>query len=438
MKLFGSNWNSSRPSFDFSSDNREWVEDALVFLASKEEAPTSPQSQIILGPTFFPESFKLQEPDAGILIDDICGLLKMDANEVFFEMIDPLAIVPFESHGRMLSTEVIYEDEQRTILIPAHLLSYPSKLIALLTLELIQMDLIDKQILGSYDKNHDTLCSIVGIWKGFGHIFLQNMSFYAREISPFWQQSISLPSTVDVHFLIYALVCMEDTFGHHPPSRDLLSKENLVLSKAARKLRIQDPLDIFDRRSIELGKTYQEIEQKAQSFQYEEAIHLLNHALKIEQNPNSQSTIYNNIGYYMILIGSYEESLPQLEEAIKMDPEMAYAYSNVALALILLDRMEEGLPFLQQAQKMDNHDPGYVHRNYALYFQKKGDFEAAENHFQLAKERERIPIDLYELHYGNFLLSVGEIEEGKKWIKKGADQGEPQATRRWKELQKES
>jgi Tfp pilus assembly protein PilF len=85
--------------------------------------------------------------------------------------------------------------------------------------------------------------------------------------------------------------------------------------------------------------------------------------------------------------------------------------------------IERGKEYIDKAIQTENNDNAYSYRNLALYFQKKGDFESAENKFHKAFDL-NTPVDLLDFYYGLFLIEKGNKKKGLEHIQISADIGE--------------
>ena len=81
----------------------------------------------------------------------------------------------------------------------------------------------------------------------------------------------------------------------------------------------------------------------------------------------------------------YAEALPLLDQAIEVDPELAYAYNNRGYARMKLGAAEEGLQDIQYALQLDPKN-AYAYRNLGIYHLQQGNREEALQQFTLARE----------------------------------------------------
>ncbi len=98
--------------------------------------------------------------------------------------------------------------------------------------------------------------------------------------------------------------------------------------------------------------------------------------------------------------------------------------------------MEEGKRFLDKALETESNDIAYTYRNYALYYQAKGDTNKAEDYFKKSFDSIKDSVDLLEYHYADFLINNDETNKGMEFLKKAVEKGEPEAIEKMNEIKK--
>ena len=86
--------------------------------------------------------------------------------------------------------------------------------------------------------------------------------------------------------------------------------------------------------------------------------------------------------------------------------------------------------------KTENNNIAYTYRNFALYYQAKGEVTKAEDYFKKSFESKTDSVDLLEYHYSDFLITNGETEKGLEFLKKAVEKGEPESIERMNEIKK--
>jgi tetratricopeptide (TPR) repeat protein len=123
----------------------------------------------------------------------------------------------------------------------------------------------------------------------------------------------------------------------------------------------------------------------------------------------------------------YQKSILQFQKALEIRPGYGYANDNLGFAFIMSGDLDSGKFYLNTALKTENNDAGYSYRNFALYHQKRQEYEQAEEYFQKAFNNILIPIDFLEYFYAQFLFEVGKKEDGMSFLKIAIEKGEPEA-----------
>ena len=126
---------------------------------------------------------------------------------------------------------------------------------------------------------------------------------------------------------------------------------------------------------IQVGLAY------AEKGDYSEAIKYYSRGLYLNfQDP----VTLNNRGSAYLQSGEYEKAVQDLELAIAYNPSYAEAYSNLGYALVKLRQMEVGFDILQKSLKLNPANPS-VFLHLGFYYEKKGMYAEALEHFQKAK-----------------------------------------------------
>jgi tetratricopeptide (TPR) repeat protein len=108
---------------------------------------------------------------------------------------------------------------------------------------------------------------------------------------------------------------------------------------------------------------------------YEEALTAYEQAIRLDPN---LAYVYNNKGKTLNELKRYEEALTAYKQAIRLDPNLAYVYNNKGKTLNELKRYEEALAAYEQAIRLNP--------NHAKTYNNKGDVLNALKHFEEAKK----------------------------------------------------
>jgi tetratricopeptide (TPR) repeat protein len=91
------------------------------------------------------------------------------------------------------------------------------------------------------------------------------------------------------------------------------------------------------------------------------------------------SAAFNDLGLCLARMNRLEESLGPLNHATTMDPQRQLYRNNLATVLVELGRVDEAIQQLRAA-----HGDAIAHYNVGYLLQKRGQAEAAINHFAIA------------------------------------------------------
>jgi tetratricopeptide (TPR) repeat protein len=107
----------------------------------------------------------------------------------------------------------------------------------------------------------------------------------------------------------------------------------------------------------------------------------------------ASATIYNNRGYAYNRLGEYLLALQDFNQAIALQPGMAYAYNNRGLALHRVGMSAEGRADIERSLRLDNQN-AYAYCNLGIYHFDHGDYEAALSLFERAHRQGTAPPEL--------------------------------------------
>ncbi len=184
---------------------------------------------------------------------------------------------------------------------------------------------------------------------------------------------------------------------------------------------------ILDAKRIDGSSNVKKLLKKAYNYyqlgEFSKAIDILRKIILLTDDNEIQSIAYHNIGYYKIRLGEFENSIPNFEKALTLNPNCRYANDNLGFALIMSGELEKGKQYIDKAMLSGRNDQAYSYRNLAIYYQKKGEFDVAKSYFMKAFDL-NTPVDLLDYYYGQFLIQIGNKEKGLEHIKMSADLGE--------------
>ena len=95
----------------------------------------------------------------------------------------------------------------------------------------------------------------------------------------------------------------------------------------------------------------------------------------------------NNKGYFLNIMGRYEDAMALFDEAIAINPQFAYSYNNRGLAKIKMRDPEGGFTDIQYSLQLEPNN-ALAYRNLGIYYLSQGNKAAAREAFYKARELE--------------------------------------------------
>jgi Tfp pilus assembly protein PilF len=196
----------------------------------------------------------------------------------------------------------------------------------------------------------------------------------------------------------------------------------------------QHPNDLYDEMEVKANDLFNEANTYFDNNDLEHAISTLQKILFLTNDDVMKADVYNNMGYYYIRKKDYQQGISNFRKALVLGPEYGFANDNLGYALIMTGELEEGVSYLDKAMQTGNNDIAYTLRNFALYHQRKKEFDLAEEFFRKSFDQ-KTPVDLLEYHYGEFLLEQGDIENAKGFFLRSAEKKEEEGRAKLQELE---
>jgi len=434
MKLFGINFGGKKketPKFLITTSDRKWVDSNFQWLI--DVFGNSCTDQLLLTEEYFPITFSSANLKIENLINDCCNQLKLDSNLFSYEVYEDIrdtTNMPYAVAGKLKDSNLEYDERtgKYTFYLAKSIFKYTNWLAASICYEFAKAKLINSKI--EYDIGADTnyFQYLAAVYYGYGVIISQNLFEIGFSANSEWVKRWSYSAEIPYPVIAYSLAIFSHINKNYEPVwKELLSLEIRTEFELTLDYIHNNDYDISTSLTIEDSLSCSELILLAynqyRSKEIAKAISTLNDALLIAKDKMHKSHIYNNIGYYKVMSGEYESSINDFKLSIKYNPNYGYANDNLAFALIMTDNPDEGKKYLAKAINTENNDKAYSNRNMALYYQKKGNFNLAEEYFQKAFEM-KTKVDLLSFVYGQFLILRGEKEEGLKHIKISAELGE--------------
>ena len=438
MKLFGFNKKTKEPTFRITEPDRDWVEDNFKWLIQIFGYPNRQTEQILITDQFFPKTFSTSEPEVKNLIEDLCNLLNLESGKIGFELHEDLRDnygMPYEIQGKPFETDTEISENYYKIHIAKSISKRPNRLIFNLIYEFIRIRLSESKV--QYDTGEDTslFIYIAGIYFRFGIPLSQNLTDVGRTDDGFWETKWHYVSEMPNEVMVFALATFSKLIEQDDPIwKNELPRELRLQFERAISFLNDSPSNVFNKAELEANDLFNKAHEEYQNGDFDSAINTIQKILLITEDVFLKVDVYNNMGYYQLRNGAYEQSIQNFQKALEIDPNYGFAYDNLGYSLIQTGQLEEGRQQLENALKTENNDNAYTYRNLALYHLAKNDLVQAETNFQLAFEAETFPVDLLELHYANFLIKKGEEEKGMEYLRKAVEKGEPEAIKRMNEI----
>lgn len=429
MKFF--NFNKKKEPFHIQDDDKNWVEDNFNWLIEVYGYPNSGFTQFLLNERYFPLTFSTKILDTQYLINDLCQLFNINPKKIQFEFVrDTPNYIPYEKYenGDIFQIDTHQIGDRYKIIIAEDMMHYHKRYIFNLLFEFIKIRLSENKL--EYDNEIDTqaFIHIAGIFFGFGVIISQNSkdigAFEDGESVKSWNFTTELSEEV----MAYALALHTKLINNDNPDwkKELSSELSAQFERAMIYLN-ENSSPLFNQNELESNnlflKSYDAYEKK----NYTLANSILENILEKSKDDFLKADVYNNIGYNLIRNCEFEKSISYFEKSIALKPGYGHAYNNLGYVFVRIGKVEEGKYLLDQALQSLNNDPAYTYRNLALYYQAKKEYTLAEKNFKLALEKQEHPVDLLPFHYGEFLIEIGQIDEGRKYLQMDVDKGEIEA-----------
>jgi Flp pilus assembly protein TadD len=431
MGFFGFGKKKWRNDFNISYEDRKWVEQNFDWMNGRFGPP---REQVSVNEIDFHRTFAASETNPGNMLADLCDLLNIDPQIVRCRTekdFRDIPGMPYQVHGRPFTSDVIAEEDGYTIVIAHFLLQFPKHLLARTAYECVHVRLKEGGFTDEDETDIEPFIHLACIHFGLGIVMSHTLIDHVRQSSGGWETKWNFVSTMPQSLMAFALAEHSRRTGNSD-WKSALPAEMQSLFEGAQQVLGTAALSASELSETLRLMTYA-IEQGGMC-QYAAAVGALQKALLLTQEDRLLKDIYNNLGYYQALAGLYEESIPNFHKALLIDPQFGYAHDNLGYALIRSGKPEEGRNHLEKALKTKYNDDAYSYRNLALYYMTRGELEKAGDCFQKAFDTMRIPVDLLEFHYAEYLLLCGKNEEALLYLEQSVQKGEPKAIQLWNKL----
>jgi Tfp pilus assembly protein PilF len=439
MKLFNFFKNKENTTFQLTDQDRIWVEENFQWLINVFGYPYRESNQFLITKNYFPTTFNGDVVLIENIIKDLCLLHQIQEKKISVEVIKDLRDtngVPYVIDGVPFELTLEIGENGYKIYVPNSLLNYSKRLIYSLIHEFIKIKLTDNKLQYDTGKETDLFIYLAGVYFGFGVIFYQNLNETVRETDGIWETKWNYSSQMPREIMAFALATFSKLIEQDSPKwKDNLPKDLKKQFELAMNYLTVNPTQLYDKNELKANDLFIEADQLYIQNEFEKAISNLQSILTLTKDESLKAEVYNNLGYFNVRLKNYKEGVTYFKNSIQILPDYGYALDNLGYALIQLGDLEEGKKYLEQAMSTDNNDDAYTYRNLALYFQRKSDMKQAESYFKKSFDTMTNSVDLLELHYAEFLISIGKNTEAIEFFKKAVEKGEPEAIEKWKEME---
>lgn len=435
MKIFGIDTNPSQ--FRITEEDRLWVEENFRWLKSVFGYPNKMEQQVLLTQKFFPATFAQETVIIENVITDLCALFGIPRDIVKHEILTDIRDynIPYQIEGQAFECETELKKGAYTIFVANSLQKHPERLIYSLIYEFIQIRLTESDV--EFDVGGDDtelFTYLAGIYYGFGVILAQNLLHTGGSSDGMWQIKWNFVSQMPQPVMAFSLATYANLTGDNDPSwkNEFKGDFKKMLEDAIAYIQAS-PNDLYDEMEVKANDLFNEANEYFDNNDLEHAISTLQKILFLTSDDMMKADVYNNMGYYYIRKKDYQQGISNFRKALALGPEYGYANDNLGYTLIMTGELEEGVSYLDKAMQTANNDIAYTFRNFALYHQRKKEFDLAEEFFQKSFEQDT-PVDLLEYHYGEFLLEQGDVEKAKEFFLKSAQKKEEEGISKLREL----
>lgn len=426
MKILGFNL-SPGGNFKITEDDRLWVEENFRWLKEVFGYPNKLEEQVLLTPKFFPETFATAVT-VDKVITDLSKQFGIPRQIVRHELVTDLRDynnIPYQIEGKPFECETELSKGQYKIFVARSLEKHPERLIYSLIYEFIRIRLTESDI--EFDVGGDDtglFIFLAGIYYGFGVVLAQNLEHTGRSNDGMWEIKWNYVSEMPMPVMAFSLATYANLRGEQDPvwKNEFKGDFKKMFEDALAYLR-ENPNDLYDEAEVKASDLFNLANDHFERNEMEEAIATLQKILFLSNDAHLRADVYNNMGYYYLRMKDYQQGMSNFRKALALGPEYGYANDNLGYALIMTGELEEGRSYLERAMQTANNDAAYTFRNFALYHQRKKEFDLAEKFFQRAFDQQT-PVDLLEYHYGEFLLEQGDAENAKLFFQKSASKNE--------------
>jgi Tfp pilus assembly protein PilF len=438
MKIFGINTGNGGSGFVITESDRLWVEENFRWLKSVFGYPNKMEQQVLLTAKFFPATFSAESNRVDNAIDDLCVLFGIPRDAVQFEILTDLRDynnIPYQIEGKPFECETELTIGAYKIFVARSLLKHPERLLYSLIYEFVRIRLTESEL--EFDVGGDDtglFIYLAGIYYGFGITLAQNLVQSGRDNEGMreikWNYGSEMPQPV----MAFSLATYANLTGDNDPVwKNEFSSDFKNMLEASIAYLKANPNDLYDEMEVKANDLFNLSNEQFDNNEFEAAVATLQKILFLTSDDVMKADVYNNMGYYYMREKDYPQGISNFRKALALGLEYGLANDNLGYALIMTGELDEGASYLEKAMQTGNNDFAYTYRNFALYHQRRKEFDLAEEFFQKSFDQE-VAVDLLEYHYGEFLFEQGDIEKAKVFFMKSAKKKEDEGVDKLRQL----
>jgi len=427
MKIVGINTGSDGSGFKITEDDRLWVEENFRWLKDVFGYPNKMEQQVLLTGKFFPTTSSNESVSIHNVVTDLCALFSLARGTVKVEVLTDLrdlSNIPYEIEGKAFACETELTKGAYTIFVAGSLQKQPERLIYSLIYEFIRIRLTESDL--EFDVGGDDtglFIYLAGIYYGFGVILAQNLVDKGSN-DGMWEIKWDYVSDMPQQVMAFSLAVYATLTGNNDPAwKNEFRGDFKKMFEGAIAYLQANPSDLYDEKEVKANDLFNEANAYFDNNEPESAISALQKILFLTSDDVLKADVYNNMGYYYMRKRDFVQGISNFRKALVLGPEYGYANDNLGYALIVTGELEEGLEYVEKAMQTGNNDIAYTFRNLALYYQYRKQPGLADEFFQKSFEL-KVPVDLLEYHYGEFLFEQGDVERAREFFVKSAEKNE--------------
>jgi tetratricopeptide (TPR) repeat protein len=437
MKIFDIN-SASGPRFNITEDDRLWVEENFRWLKSVFGYPSKTEPEVLLTSKFFPATYGAKTIVIANVITDLCELFSIPRDSVKYEILTDIRdynSIPYQIEGTPFECETDLKKGAYTIFVANSIQKHPDRLIYSLIYEFIRIGLTESELQFDVEGDDTNLfVYLAGIYYGFGVILAQNLLHSGNKSEGSQEIKWNYGSIMPHQIMAFSLATYASMTGDNDPSwkNEFKGDFKKMLEDALAYIRAY-PNDLYDEKEVKANELFHDANVHFDKNEFEAAISALQKILFLTSDEFLKADVYNNMGYYYLRKKDYQQGISNFRKSLNIGQDYGFANDNLGYSLIMTGELEEGVFYLTKAMQTENNDIAYTFRNFALYHQRKGEFNLAEECFQKSFEQ-KTPVDLLEYHYGEFLLELGDVEKAKEFFRTSSEKNEGEGNAKLAEL----